>query len=157
MADAIRSVQYGYITVPDKAGEGARILSALKGAGVNLLAYSGFPEGRGKAQIDLVADDMAAVKAVAKANKLKMSAVKKAFLVQGDDRVGAVGDVIGRLANSKINVTAADAVSAGAGRWGMILWVEPRAYAKAAKVLGVMTPRPEAPRDPEPVLSGGIR
>ena len=157
MADAIRTVQYGYITVPDKAGEGARILSALKSAGVDLLAYLGFPEGRGKAQIDLVAEDMAAVKAVAKANKWKMSPVKKAFLVQGDDRIGACADVIGRLAGAKISITAAEGISAGAGRWGMILWVDSRAYAKAAKTLGVVMAKPEAPRDPEPVLSGGMR
>jgi aryl-alcohol dehydrogenase-like predicted oxidoreductase len=30
----------------------------------------------------------------------------------------------------------ADAVSAGKGRYGMILWVKPRDYARAAKALG---------------------
>jgi hypothetical protein len=146
MSDEVRNVSYGYILVPDKPGEGARILSSLKSAGVNLLAYSGFPAGRGKAQIDLVSEDMAAVKQVAKANKWKMSPVKKGFLVQGDDRVGAVSDTIRRLADAKINVTAADGVSAGGGRWGMILWVAPRAHAKAAKVLAATgSPREESP------------
>ncbi len=46
MADTIRRVQYFYIHVPDKPGEGARALAALKDAGVNLVAYSGFPAGR---------------------------------------------------------------------------------------------------------------
>jgi hypothetical protein len=41
-----------------------------------------------------------------------------------------------KLGDAGINVTAADAVSAGRGRYGMILWVKPRDYARAAKALG---------------------
>ncbi|UCG12895.1 MAG: hypothetical protein JSU72_20915 [Deltaproteobacteria bacterium] len=40
-----------------------------------------------------------------------------------------------KLATKKINVTAADAVAAGKGRYGMILWVKPKDYAKAARAL----------------------
>ena len=40
-----------------------------------------------------------------------------------------------KLADEKINVTAADAVAAGKGRYGMILWVRPKDYARAARVL----------------------
>jgi predicted amino acid-binding ACT domain protein len=55
--------------------------------------------------------------------------------VQGSDRVGAVHADLRRLAEAGINVTAADAVTAGKGRYGMILWVKPRDYARAAKAL----------------------
>ena len=41
------------------------------------------------------------------------------------------------LGAAKINVTAADAVAAGAGRFGMIFWVASADYNRAAKVLGV--------------------
>jgi hypothetical protein len=41
-----------------------------------------------------------------------------------------------KLAEAKINVTAIDAVCAGAGRYGAILWVAPRDVSKAAKLLG---------------------
>ena len=40
------------------------------------------------------------------------------------------------LADVGINVTAIDAVGAGAGRYGAILWVKPRDVNKAAKTLG---------------------
>jgi hypothetical protein len=33
-------------------------------------------------------------------------------------------------------VTAADAVTAGRGRYGMILWVKQKDYARAARALG---------------------
>jgi predicted amino acid-binding ACT domain protein len=65
-----------------------------------------------------------------------LSDVKKGFLVQGTDRVGAVHRHLKKLAEAGINVTAADAVAAGKGRYGMLLWVKPREYARAAKVLG---------------------
>lgn len=133
--DTIQRVEYFYVQVPDKPGEGARALAALRGAGVNLLAYSGFPAGR-RAQLDFVPSDPAQFRQVAKQAKWKVKGPKRAFLIQGDDRVGACAEILDKLAAAKINVTAMDAVSAGAGRWGAILWVKPAAFKKAAQVLG---------------------
>ncbi len=61
---------------------------------------------------------------------------KKGFLVQGSDKVGAVSRHIQKLGDRKINVTAADAITAGSGRYGMILWVKPKDYARATRALG---------------------
>jgi hypothetical protein len=44
---------------------------------------------------------------------------------------------LAKLAGAKINVIAADAVAAGEGRFGMLFWVAPRDYNRAAKLLGV--------------------
>jgi hypothetical protein len=49
--------------------------------------------------------------------------------------VGAVHNHLKKLADQKINVTAADAVTAGKGRYGMLLWVKPKDYARAAAAL----------------------
>jgi hypothetical protein len=103
---------------------------------VNLLAFSGFPIGGGKAQLDLVTEDMASVRRVARKNGWRLSKNKKGFLVQGDDRVGACHRHLQKLADQKINVTAADGLAAGKGRYAMILWVKPKVYARAARVLG---------------------
>lgn len=135
MADTIQRVQYFYSELPNKPGEGARMLNALKEEGVNLLAFSGFPKGQ-RSQLDFVPTDLVAFKAAAKKAKLKVVGPKTGFLIQGDDRVGAVADILTKLAEAKINVTAADAVSAGVGRYGAILWVNPRDVKKAAEVLG---------------------
>ena len=135
MADEIRRVDYFYVQVPHKPGEGARALGTLRDAGVNLLAFSGFPEGRG-AQMDFVPEDSAAFRGAAKKAKWKVTGPKKAFLLGGDDRPGVVADVMQKLADAKINVTAIDAACAGGGRYGAILWVAPRDVARAAKVLG---------------------
>ncbi|MGH7771176.1 MAG: hypothetical protein ACREQA_02940 [Candidatus Binatia bacterium] len=139
MADTIQRVQYFYAEVPDKPGEGARILSILKEEGVNLFAFSGFPKGR-RAQIDFMPVDQTAFKAAAKKAKLKLVGPKNGFLIQGDDRIGAVADIVSKLGEAGINVTAVDAVAAGAGRYGAILWVKPRYVNKAAQILGATSP-----------------
>jgi hypothetical protein len=136
MADSIRSVEYYYVTVPDAPGEGQRILSALQERGVNLLAYLGFPVGGGRSQIDLVPEDPDGLNDVAEQLGTALSEAKRAFLVQGDDRVGAVADTTAKLAAAGINVTAAAATAAGSGRYGMILWVAAADYERAADVLG---------------------
>jgi hypothetical protein len=135
MADSVRLVEYFYVMTPNKAGVGAAMLGELRRAGVNLLAFSGFPSGRG-AQIDFVPEDAAAFRAAAKQAKWKLTGPKRAFLIGGDDRPGAVAEVMQKLADAKINVTAVDAACAGAGRFGAILWVEPRDVTRAARVLG---------------------
>jgi hypothetical protein len=132
----IRKVSYAYIEIPNKPGELARILESLGAANVNLLAFSGFPQGRGKAQLDLVTDDLDGLKATAKQRKWKLSRTKRCFLVQGTDEVGAAVPPLSALAGAKINVVAGYAIAAGDARFGMLFWVEPRDYNRAAKQLG---------------------
>src|SRR5436305_13690739 len=114
MADTVRKVDYFYTIVPNTAGQGSRILSELAAEGVNLLAFSGFPSGR-RAQLDLVPEDSAALKRAAKKLKLKLSTRKTGFLMQGDDRVGAMTGTLDALAKAKVTVTACGPVSAGDG------------------------------------------
>jgi predicted amino acid-binding ACT domain protein len=61
--------------------------------------------------------------------------VKREFLAQDQDRVGAVYNVLQRLTRKNINVVAVDAVAAGKKQFGMILWVKPKDYLRAATAL----------------------
>jgi hypothetical protein len=123
------------LDVPNKPGEGARILGALAGAGVNLLAFSGFPNGR-KSQLDIIPEDVNVFKRAARIAKIITRPQKFGFLIQGSDRKGAVAGILQKLSDKDINVTAIDAVSAGKGRYAAILWVKPQDVNKAAKALG---------------------
>ena len=136
MADTARSVEYQYVTVPDAPGEVQRILSALESSGVNLVAFLGFPTGGGQSQIDLVPEDPEAFRQAAEQAGVTLSEVKRAFMIQGADRVGAVADATAKLAEASVNVTAAAAVAADSGSYGMILWVAPADYERAAGALG---------------------
>jgi hypothetical protein len=137
MAETVRRVQYFYVMAPDKAGEGGKALQVLRDAGVNLLAFSGFPVGK-RAQLDFVPQDPSAFRAAARRAGWKITGPKVAFMVEGDDRTGVCAELLGRLAAAKVNVTATDAVVAGGGRFGAILWVKPRDVNRAAKALGAV-------------------
>ena len=136
MANTVEQVEYYYTLVKDQPGEGTRVLNALKTAGVNLLAYTGFPASATRAQLDFVPSDKDAFLAAARNAGIRLVGPKVAFLLQGDDRVGAVADVLGKLAAARINVVAMNAVAAGEGRYGAILWVRPRNARRAASLLG---------------------
>src|SRR5256884_5332292 len=135
MADTIRRVSYYYTTISDKPGEGTRLLDALRRAGVNLLALHAFPSAR-KAQVDFVPSDAGVFAAAAKGAKIKLSKPKTAFLVDGDDRVGALAGVLGRLASAKINVTAGAGVWARGGRARAGVRGETRGGGQAARARG---------------------
>lgn len=136
MAETVRKMDYFVISVANKRGEGARVLQALANEGVNLVAFTGFPAGSGKAQLDFVPENAAAFKAAAERLKLKPRAPKTVFVIQGDDRPGAIAAVVKRLADAKINITAIDAASAGNGRYSAMPWVKPKDVDQAAKTLG---------------------
>ncbi len=136
MADTVRTVEYYYVTTPDAPGEGQKILSALEESGVNLLAFLGFPAGGGESQLDLVPEDAQSLKDAAEQAGVTLSEAKRAFLIQGDDRVGAVADTMAKLAEANVNLTATAATAAGSGRFGMIVWVPPGDYERAAEALG---------------------
>lgn len=135
MAYRVRKVNYFNLSLPNRAGQAEKILREVRSAEINLYAFTGFPLKAGKTQIDLVTDESTKLRRIAKKNSWRVSKTKKAFLVIGNDEIGAVHKVLKKLADNKINVIAADAVSAGKGRYGMILWVKPKVYARAARAL----------------------
>ncbi len=134
MASEIRRVDYYYTMVPDRPGEAARVLAGLRDAGVNLVAFCGFPEGR-KGQLDFIPSDPAAFVKTAKQLGLSLSKKKTGFLVQGDDKPGAAAEFMQRLGAAKINVVSMQAISSGAGRFGAVLWVKAADVKKAAAAL----------------------
>lgn len=136
MADKVKRVEYYYVPLPDKPGEGLKVLSAFKNAGVLLLAIHAFPTGGGRAQLDLVPEDGRKFSQAAQAAGITLTGPRRAFLITGDDRVGAAAEHGKKLADARINITAASALNAGSGRYGMIVWVAPADFEKAAAALG---------------------
>lgn len=137
MAETIRQVTYYKVMVPNRTGEGARLLGALHNAGLNLLAFSGFPAGK-KAQFDFIPDDAASFERAAARAGIKTGAKKTVFLIQGEDRVGALADIFAKLAAAKVSIIALDGIAAGFSRYGAIFWVKPKDVAKAARALGAV-------------------
>jgi hypothetical protein len=134
MADTIRKVDYYKVSIPNRTGEGARILEALRDEGINLLVFTGFPRGR-RVQLDFVPEDGPAFRRAAKRAGIKIDGKKSCFLIRGADRAGAVADLAARLASAGVGIIALDALAAGGGRYGAILWVDAKDFPKASKAL----------------------
>ena len=134
MASIIRKLSYYSAKVSNRPGTGAHLLDALKIAGVNLLAFTGFPV-RGGAQVDFIPENDAAFRRTARKAGLKLSPRKTVFLMHGDDRPGALTTALGKLAQARINLVALDAVTAGKKRYGAIFWVRKQNVARAARIL----------------------
>jgi prephenate dehydratase len=136
MAEKIRQVVHYTALIPNRAGAGARVLGALRDAGVNLIALWGYPYRAKNARIEFIPENGAKFAAAAKRAGLKLSKKQTAIFISGNDRPGAVATVLEKLAAAGINVEAAQAVCGGAGRYGAIVYLSPAATRKAVKVLG---------------------
>ncbi|HKO05159.1 MAG TPA: hypothetical protein VJW51_10435 [Candidatus Acidoferrales bacterium] len=136
MSEIVRQVEHYSASVANKVGEGARVLAALRAAGINLIALWGYARDTGKATLEFIPDHGASFVAAAKGAKLRLSKRQTAFYVQGDDRPGAIADLLAKLAAAKINVGAVQAVCAGGGRYGAVIFLPQAAVGKAAKALG---------------------
>jgi prephenate dehydratase len=134
MATTIRKTAYFSMKTPNRAGQGARLLNGLAAHGVNLLAFTGFPNA-GRAQVDFVPYDVTKFTRAARKLGIKMSKKKTVFLAQGADKAGAIATICGKLSRAGINMVAMNAVTAGRGRFGAMFWVKPRDVARASRVL----------------------
>jgi hypothetical protein len=132
---SIRKADYYKMKVSQRPGAGANLLAVMKAAGVNLLAFTGFPASGG-AQVDFIPENSVKFRQAVRKAGLRVSERKTVFLVRGDDRVGALTGILGKLAKAKINVVALSAVTAGNRRYGMIFWVKPKDTGRASRVLG---------------------
>ena len=135
MAETVREVSYYYMTASNKPGQGAALATMLKEAGVSLLAVHAFPV-RSRVQVDVVPENARAFTSFARKAKIKISPRKKAFLVEGTDRTGALLPVFTKLADAGINITAITAIAAGRKRYGAIFWVNPKDQRRAKRALG---------------------
>ncbi len=88
MADTVKKVDYFSMKVPNRRGEAAKALEALATSNVNLLAFTGFPVGGGRSQIDFVPANTAGFRRAAKKAGLKPSTRKTGFVVSGQRPAG---------------------------------------------------------------------
>ena len=135
MKETVVKVDHYSAAIANKAGEGARILGALKDSGVNLIALWAYPSKAGKAQLEMIPENGAALVKTAKKAGLAIGKKQIAFFVNGQDRPGVVADSLGKLAAAKINVGAVQAVCGGGGRYGAIIFIPQKDVRKAAKAL----------------------
>ncbi len=136
MAHSACKVNTYTAVIPNKAGEGAKALTALKDAGVNLIALWGYPLGKKAktAAIELIPENDKGFSKIARKAGLKVEKCA-AFLVEGDDQPGVMAELLGALGAAGINVEAVKALGVG-GKFRTGIFVAAADVKKAGKILG---------------------
>jgi hypothetical protein len=132
---SVEEVEFFSIIVPDKPGESRKLLDFLSEKTVNLLALNLFSIGEGKSQIDLFPEESSALMEAADDAGMALEGPKKAFLIQGEDKIGALYDFHLKLSNAGINIRASNGVVDGTGRFGYIIYVDPVDFGAASEAL----------------------
>jgi len=133
----IRRVKYFHATVKDLPGEAYKLLAQLASAEVNLLAFNAVPVGPEQTQLVIFPESVESLAHAAERTGLIMTGPQRAFLIQGDDKLGALVDLHRKLSDSSINVYASSGVTDGRGGYGYVLYVRSEHYENAAAALGV--------------------
>ena len=137
MAYTIRPVEYFYVNVHDELGAAYRVLAMLAERGISLLAFTAVPAGPSLAQFALFPVDPNKLAAEASAAQLKLDGPYHAFLVQGDDELGALANVHEQLFRAGVDVYASSGVTDGRGSFGYVVYVREDQFEHAAAALGV--------------------
>lgn len=137
MAVSIRAVEYYYVTVKDVPGMACNFLARLEAAEVNLYAFVIVPAGLEATQLTVFPEQPAELVAVAEKEKLSVVGPHNAFLIQGDDELGALVDCHQKLAEANINVYASSGVADGKSGFGYVMHVREGDFAKAKATLSI--------------------
>jgi hypothetical protein len=137
MGTKVRAVEYFYATVRERLGGSYRLLSDLAAEGVNLLAFNAIPLGPETTQLVLFPEDRDRLLRAARRTGLVVTGPESAFLVQGDDELGALADLHRQLHDRGLNPYASSGVSDGRGGYGCVVYVKPEEFAAAAQALGL--------------------
>ncbi len=137
MRDEIKQIDCFHVMVGDRPGEGARVLTALRHAGVKLLSFSGTSQGQHQARLDFVPEDPAAFVDAAKAAQIALSGREKAFLIRGANRPGLLAKTATKLALSEISITSAQWFCGADGRYNGIVWIKQADVNKATQALAI--------------------
>lgn len=137
MSTQIRSVEYFYATLKDEVGGSYRLLSDLAGQGVNLLAFNAIPVGPEATQLVIFPEQPERLMRAAGQAGLVLTGPQRAFLVQGDDRLGALAEIHRKLHDRGLNAYASTGISDGRGGYGCVVYVKPEDCAAAAQALGL--------------------
>lgn len=135
---SVRTVDYYYTQVEDQPGKAYELLTELALEEISLLAFSAIPYGPHRVELTIFPENADHLHVAARKRGWKLSGPQHAFLIQGDDRLGALADIHRRLLDAHVNIYASSGVTDGEGRYGYIIYVKDADNPAAKKALEMM-------------------
>jgi hypothetical protein len=137
MAYNIRRAEYYYTTVRDRPGAAYKLLAQMAEMGLNMVAFTAVPMGPMHTQLTIFPEDPGAMAAMAQRAGMRVEGPHPAFLVQGDDELGALAEIHQSLYQMNVNVYASTGVTDGRGTFGYLIYVRAEDFDRAAKALSI--------------------
>ena len=139
MALTVRNAEYFYIRIEDSPEKAYDLLAQMASAEVSLLAFSAVPFGPNHLELTIFPDH--SDKFIQLAAKLGwvVAGPQHAFLVQGDDNLGALADIQRMLLSADVEIYASSGVTDGSGRYGYLIYFKEEDTERAARALGAVT------------------
>jgi hypothetical protein len=130
---AVERVKVHCVQIEDKPGSLHRFLSQSSLSGVDFLCFAAFSCGENKGRVVVSAKDPKTFENFAREAKLKVTEAA-GFIVDGIDRIGAAGEVLGTLAENDIAGIAGTAIACE-GSYRMLIVVDSKNAERAEKLL----------------------
>ena len=137
MAFRISRADYYYATTRDEAGEGYELLATLARLGVDLVAFAAVPFGPFRTQLTIFPKDPGKLAREAQRAGLALDGPHPALLVQGDDELGALAQIHGKLRAANVDVYASSGVADGRGSFGYVIYPTHQDFERAALALEI--------------------
>jgi hypothetical protein len=139
MALTVRNAEYFYIRIAGSPEKSYEFLAQLASAEVSLLAFSAVPFGPNHLELTIFPDRSDIFIQLARKLGWEVAGPQHAFLVQGDDNLGALADIQRMLLEADVEIYASSGVTDGGGRYGYLIYFKEEDNERAARALGAVT------------------
>jgi|LSQX01.1.fsa_nt_gb hypothetical protein len=133
MGHTIRQVTAAVIQVTDEVGVLHRVLCVLRDAGVNMLAIAS--QRRQGTALMAIPEDVDTVRSLAAQQGVHLQ-TRQVFLIEGDDRVGALCEITKAIADAGISIEDVAALSAS-HRYAAVITFADADLEAAATIFGL--------------------
>jgi hypothetical protein len=139
MALTVRNAEYFYIRIEDSQAKAYELLAQMASAEVSLLAFSAVPYGPNHMELTIFPDRSQIFVELARKLGWETAGPQHAFLVQGDDNLGALADIQRMLIEAAVEIYASSGVTDGSGHFGYVIYFKEEDHARAARALEAVT------------------
>ncbi len=136
MSYKAKKIQTVDVNLPAEPGSLAKVYSAFKESGVNVVASWGYEMGPGQAQAHFLVSDVPKCKTTLTKMGMKPT-VTDACWLEGEDKVGTYAEVLTKISKAGINIGATDAIAID-GKFASVLFcAKPTDFATLCKTLKI--------------------